>query len=478
MMFEVIWPELLLSGRFELPPGTLRTAHGALHNALLFTTAMWKADGWVQNPSAHFSETSLGAASDSLVNQFSAPVAELQERFRTDQSFPRAFRNPFVDSPFVLLGDGELLAPDPSILFSAFERLTTAKILSDATAEGGENGFQHASTAIGAVFEDYGRRLLASTDVDPGGRFLPEFKYHNGERWVDSPDAFILRNSQSLVFEFKATRLPFSLESLEQDPGAHLKSWLLKVLGTTSTRGPLDQGREFFRCAPGLQQLNGVGLSDALYLVVVYPDVPPMLNWRTWRTEWLFAAEPLLACDLFHRTAFVSISDLEIAAAASQCGVGVADLVTSWWRSEYNQTGDSTTRRMFGRLGDFCLRTVPEAATREPAMLRQARENLFSAAEVAGFGMTPWNMPLTLWDRPATASWTSDKVLRRPMRPNDESLEANRRAIRRLVSRLDAVLGDDRATTLAAVHETQLRILGVKTRKSNVEGSWEDTWKP
>ncbi|WP_434047588.1 MULTISPECIES: hypothetical protein [Sorangium] len=478
MMYESIWPQLLLAGRFNVPPATLKTAHGAMHNALLFAASVWQANGWVPDPRQYFRATTLGNAVDNLIQAFAVSVESFQGRLRETPRYPREFRNLFIEHPVLQLQGGSLLAPDPSVLFPAFERLMTGRVLREWTHESGEDGFQDASRAIGAVFEDYARALLSSADVVLGGTYLPEFKYNNGQQTVDSPDAFILRPTQSLVFEVKATRFPFSVETLETSPGDHLTGWLCKVLGANADRGPLDQGREFFRHAKGLGPLNGADLSDAIYLVVTYPDVPPMLNWKSWREKWLFNVEPSLACDLFHRTAFVSIADLEAAAAASQCGENVADLVAKWWATEYS-AAPVDMDEIRGRLGDFCRRRVRNLRGQEPMLLRTARENLFTAAEAAGFASNHWDMPPTGWDDPATASWTSDWNLRRPAKSEDKNIEGYRRSIREHVKKYVACKHQrDRQLIREAIRDIQQKISRVKLHRSGVEGSWEDTWKP
>jgi len=402
VMFEKIWPDLLARGKFHASTGSQRSAAGAMHNALLFTAALYVANGWVEDRRAYFANTTLGGSIDALVASFSVRLQDLHPRLAPQQPYPdRAFLNPFIGTPVVVLPGEELLAPDPAALFVAFERTMTLKVLRESVLEDPGEGFDTYSRAIGNVYEEYVNRVLRADGVQLGGRYQPEFRYGPPGQELDSPDAFVLRPRRSIVIECKATRFPNDVEQLLRDPGEQLLGWIRKILGATPHRAPLDQGQTFFRQAAGLQQLDGHDLGDALYLIAIYPTVPQMLNSMRWREDWLCQRLPELQCDLFSRVVFVSVRDLEIALSASQAPghVGTfADLISAWW----TELGNAELRNLplSPSLGDYILQLHPVVAQRELSMLQEARAELYLATEAAGFAASAWSMPKGLWDQP------------------------------------------------------------------------------
>jgi hypothetical protein len=96
-----------------------------------------------------------------------------------------------------------------------------------------EEGFMAVAGSFGHVFEEYGRRLIASC-CPAAGQYVPEFPYDTADgRRVLSPDAFLL-GQPSVIFEFKALRFPHDRE--QRTHVIDFLDWIGKLAGANENR--------------------------------------------------------------------------------------------------------------------------------------------------------------------------------------------------------------------------------------------------
>lgn len=114
---------------------------------------------------------------------------------------PETAFNPLLARPFIDMGGGDLLAPQPSLIL---RRVTPGGIYYD-----GQAAMDTAFTEdLGLLFENYIGRQSRSL---PGVKVLPEIVYDRGMQ--KSIDWFLLFDNLTLLIEVKITRLPINAKA-------------------------------------------------------------------------------------------------------------------------------------------------------------------------------------------------------------------------------------------------------------------------
>jgi hypothetical protein len=393
IMYEKIWRQLV--GDSLVPPNSaLFSAFTDPKYALFLGLVLWHFSGYVENPQPTLSHQLTQNQVQTILDLFTVPLDEFIQRAGALGVYPKRFQNPFLLDPVIRLPNGALLAPDPTALFTGFEKRMLYRALRQGANDGGEDGFQQVSTAFGKVFEEYGRKVLRA--IKHGAacqKYQDEFSYFVGSARMDSPDAFVLRGDTPLVFEFKSVRHPFDADAEVTAQG--LTSWLNRVLGMTDKRPPLEQGLTFFRWLAANGANGSVckeSLNNYLYLLVTYDDPPWCANWPSTRMK-LWPDLNLEQRALLNRALFVSIRDVEVAVTVAHFFAtqgnprSLGSLVREWRTSCQGppQTFVNGQPAMLGSLASFLVERYPGARRHILPMHQEAFLEAFRAAADAGF---------------------------------------------------------------------------------------------
>lgn len=375
---EKLWPEHPIA---KAQANT--SAFARMHYALILYLALWRYHGQTTDLAVLFRGTTLESHASTIREVFAHDANEFLVNHPVT-TYPDRFRNPFVEQPVLRLPTGAVIAPDPTVLLTAMEHRTLMDALANGRATARQTAFDAASTAFGQVFETYVQQLLSWLETGVGGALTLEFKYSKNNNEVASPEA-VVQGRFPLVFEAKALRFPFEQEEAWKIDS--YVSWVEKLGGANNGRAAFEQGAAFFEdvqlgIVPGFPPGS---LNDSLYIIVTYSEVPASLNWPTLRSELpLKLSEAARA--LFAKTVFLSVRDLEVAAAASTCvdGFSLANTLHAWqsWLSGQSVTPDRSFR---GNFASYVLEQHPSVASAMAGPLHASFKAAFDEAADLAF---------------------------------------------------------------------------------------------
>jgi hypothetical protein len=133
-------------------------------------------------------------------------------------SLARHGYNPLTKTPFVVMPDGRLLAPQPRLILRRVS--PTGVYYAGATAWGSD-----FTDDVGPLVEAYVGRQLETV---PGAAVHPEIIYDGGKR---SADWFVVLDDLVLIVEAKATRLPIGARAGDETVAASLLRTVGKGIG-------------------------------------------------------------------------------------------------------------------------------------------------------------------------------------------------------------------------------------------------------
>ena len=163
---------------------------------------------------------------------------------------PQTAYNPLQARPFIDMGGGELLAPQPSFIL---RRASPGGIYYD-----GLNVWGSAFTDdLGLLFEHYIGRQCRTL---PGAHVLPEVVYDRGRQ--KSIDWFVLYNDLTLLVEVKTTRLPLGARAGTEDLPAMVQRTLGKAFDQIGrTVACLANGTPEFAAIPRGQPIVAIAVT-------------------------------------------------------------------------------------------------------------------------------------------------------------------------------------------------------------------------
>ncbi len=378
-------------------PAPLVSAFQSMEYETMLCYVMVVTDGWVEDPTVAFANSKISECLENFLSCYGVDGDSPALGSGSLERWPQeAMESPFHMTPFVRLRGGELISPDPGLLFTGLTDRFLARSNSAYAADDPE--IRDAGPRVfGSVFEMHVRQLVEElAEYDAGSPVaVGEFKYDDD---TDSADAHLIDKGTVVFFEAKVAGLPRPFERHRGLEG--LFGWLDKLAGRNETRGPLAQGvRHISMWARGDRRAtehlgNPRAVGRVRYLIIARDQIPFAVHWKRFRTElWqgrLGAAERALDDD----TSFLSISDLEIACAVLQSlsaearrgsFVGLLDA----WVEKCSATAlvdRGPNPGGVGGFGDFLAGRFPSAGQCMPVRMRAALDEMNDEISALGFG--------------------------------------------------------------------------------------------
>jgi hypothetical protein len=382
----------------------LVSAFDSLEYIFLFSLILEQRGPLLARPLETLQGTELESCASHVVDSYAVRAVDaIGSWVAIKESVVDGNRSPFVASPILLMPNGSLFTPDPSVLFNSFEERLLNRMLGNYEADGSSQ-LEKAHTILGYVFEEHMRALLHHM-ATRNCRYRPEFKLSDQ---TDSADAFLLFDIPH-IFEAKATPFPVPYErhwKLEE-----YFRWLNKLAGERSTtkRRPFDQAERFLRKwekgdAIADAQLGPYpGVERIRYLIVTPETLPITTHWRPFRGLWSrelrLSGCPLNLC---LNSVFLSIHDLEVAAAVvtQEADAISGKALIAQWSSEWERgeslllSGDDTALKP--ALKDYLVDRYASAAKGSlvpfmNAAFVEAFESAGNLAMGSEFNLTPTN---------------------------------------------------------------------------------------
>ncbi|MEU4450106.1 hypothetical protein AB0F44_02190 [Nocardioides sp. NPDC023903] len=192
---------------------------------------------------------------DLRAEQLSVTFDEFKQRYEAAPKAPpgnaRFDYNPLVDVPLLRMGDGRLLAPQPSLIM----RTVTPEVLFYRGVE--EFGSQPFGTDMGLLTQHYvGKQLRL---LEPSVTLFPEVEYWVGKSRKDSTDWFLVFESLVVMIEVKSARYGWFAQAAGDGYKDRAHSPLVKgVDQLITTAGLLAEGRPEFAHIPTDRPLVGI----------------------------------------------------------------------------------------------------------------------------------------------------------------------------------------------------------------------------
>lgn len=252
------------------PLGQMVGATFMLH-ALASSQGGWVDPGVLDNPAfevifEHWPREVI----ELRMEQLSSTFKEFKQRYDAAPKPPRGHErfayNPLVDTPFLKMGDGRLLAPQPSLIM----RTVTPEVLFYAGVK--EFGSQAFGNDMGWLTQHYvGRQLRL---LEPSVTLLPEVEYWVGKDRKDSVDWFLVFDSLVVMIEVKSARYGWFAQAAADGYRDRAHNPLVKgVDQLIKTAALLKEGRPEFAHIPTDRPLAGIVVTTEPFYMANTPWV-------------------------------------------------------------------------------------------------------------------------------------------------------------------------------------------------------------